>query len=99
MLNTVAVSELKEKQCFENISTSFSLILQCFSFLLYDVSILQYSFLAAYLIEHFVPPSDEENYLVLFVKKWANPFQEYGFLFEDVHNIADQIRMEDYQMT
>ena len=44
------------------------------------------------------PPSDEDNCLELFVKKWANQFKEYDFLFEDVLYTVDQIRIEDYQI-
>ena len=59
-------------------------------------------FLAGYLITHFMSssPSDEDNCLALFVKKWANEFKviQYDFLFEDVLYTVDQIRMEDYQM-
>ena len=99
--NTVAVSALKEK-----------LFRKYLDELLFDSSLLQilyvryfnlairYPIFAAYLIRNFFTSqqSDEENCLVLFVKKWAKQSPEYGFLLEEVLDIVGQIRDEDFLM-
>ena len=66
----------------------------------YDFCI-SYPFLSTYLFEKFILTSctcDVCECLGLFVKKWATYYEDYRFLFEELLDIADQIKSEFYSM-
>ena len=100
--NNVITSMLKRKllsKFFRDCLFDSSLIPALY-YKTYDFCI-SYPFLSNYLIEKFILtscPCDICDCLILFIKKWAAHYKDFDFLFEELLDIADQIRSEFYSM-